>query len=447
MDSTVPTILCSQEQKEELQQIARSTTAGIWRIKRAKIILGTLEGRSVDRLVFDVRVPPLSIIKCQHHFAEEGMAYFFKPDRDPTPREAVVERILAFLEHSPDPSASDWDNLKHRYIGIYFSARQIQTIRSLIAANPRCTRAELAREICARFELYQPNGKTRYETVCDILKRMDMDNLITLPPLPQNKRAHRRRIWKPLAVPPETIELALCDTEELRFVVVRSQQDLRLWNAMIREHRYIKSSRLFGPQVRYLVYGGKKPDPRSVPENAAAWQTGAPSDRDKTVSGGVPLFRGIQAYPDLDKSPNGILLAVLGFASSAWRLSSRDQFIGWTDEQRIANLRYVVSNARFLILPWIRRPNLASRILGGIVRRLPQNWEERYHYRPILLETFVQLDRFTGTCYKAANWIRLGTTDGYSLYGKKQKKQVPTKAVFVYPLTRKFREILCRASG
>jgi hypothetical protein len=149
----------------------------------------------------------------------------------------------------------------------------------------------------------------------------------------------------------------------------------------------------------------------------------------------------------LDRSPNGILLAVLGFASSAWRLSSRDQFIGWNDEQRIANLRYVVSNARFLILPWIRRPNLASRILGGIVRRLPQDWEERYHYRPILLETFVQLDRFTGTCYKAANWIRFGTTDGYSLYGKKQKEQVPTKAVFVYPLTRKFREILCCARG
>ncbi len=447
MDSGIPTILCSQEQEEELRQIARSTTAGIWRIKRAKIILGTLEGRSVDRLVFDVRVPPLSIIKCQQHFAKEGMAYFSKPDRDPTAREAVIERLLAFLEHSPDRSDSDWDNLKHRYIGIYFSARQIQTIRDLIASNPQNARAKLAREICARYELYQPNGKMRYETVCDILKRMDMDNLITLPPLPQNKRAHRMRIGKPLAAPPETMEPAPHDTEALRFVVVRSQEDIRLWNAMIREHHYIKSSRLFGPQVRYLVYGSKKPDPQPVPENSAARKTGAPSDRDKPVCGVDPLFHGIRAFPDSDKSPNGILLAVLGFASSAWRLSSRDRFIGWNDEQRIANLRYVVSNARFLILPWIRCPNLASRILGGIVRRLPHDWEERYHYRPILLETFVQLDRFTGTCYKAANWIRLGTTDGYSLYGKKQKKQVPTKAVFVYPLTRKFREILCCASG
>jgi hypothetical protein len=126
--------------------------------------------------------------------------------------------------------------------------------------------------------------------------------------------------------------------------------------------------------------------------------------------------------------------------------SSRDAFIGWTDEQRMANLRYVVSNARFLILPWIRCHNLASRILGGAARRLPGDWEARYHYRPVLLETFVQLDRFAGTCYTAANWIQLGTTSGYSLYDTAAKKRVPTKALFVYPLSRRFRKILCRES-
>jgi hypothetical protein len=104
----------------------------------------------------------------------------------------------------------------------------------------------------------------------------------------------------------------------------------------------------------------------------------------------------------------------------------------------------VVSNARFLILPWIRCQNLASRILSGAARRLPDDWEARYHYRPVLLETFVQLDRFTGACYKAANWIQLGTTSGYSLYDTEAKKRVPTKALFVYPLARKFRETLRR---
>ena len=132
-------------------------------------------------------------------------------------------------------------------------------------------------------------------------------------------------------------------------------------------------------------------------------------------------------HPDSLQPCDKVLLAVLGFAASSWRLASRDKFIGWNDEQRTANLRYVVGNSRFLILPWIKYPNLLSLILGGIVRQLPQDWADQYHYRPVLLETFVQLDRFAGTCYKAANWIQLGTTIGYSLYGNKTKKGVPQK--------------------
>jgi hypothetical protein len=146
---------------------------------------------------------------------------------------------------------------------------------------------------------------------------------------------------------------------------------------------------------------------------------------------------------ETDRPSGERLLAVLGFAASAWRLSSRDEFIGWSDEQRVSNLRYVIGNARFLILPWIKSPNLASRILGGIVRQLPRDWEDRYNYRPVLLETFVQTDRFAGTCYKAANWIHLGATSGYSLYGSSQKKGVPRKAVYVYPMSKKFRTVLC----
>jgi hypothetical protein len=204
---------------------------------------------------------------------------------------------------------------------------------------------------------------------------------------------------------------------------------------MIHRHHYIKTFKLFGPRLRYLVYGTKRTTP--YPRQAAAdfaGKSGGHSNKDWCRRG-------------LNQPYDEHLLAVLGFAGSAWRLSSRDEFIGWTDEQRIANLRYVVGNARFLILPWIKSPNLASRILSRIVRQLPQDWEDRYHYRPVLLETFVQLDRFTGTCYKAANWIRLGTTNGYSLYGAKQKKQVPNKAVFVYPLIRKFRATLCGANA
>lgn len=421
MDDPPPTVVCSAEQREELQSIARSTTAGIWRIKRAKIILGILEGKSIDRLVLEVRVPPLSIIKCRQQFAKAGMAYFAKPDRKPTPREASVERLLVFLEAPPDPSAYEWDALSHRYIGIHFSARQIRTIRELIATNLQYTRTQLAREVCSQFNFHQPNGKMRTNTVVGILKRMDMDNMIALPPLPHSGHRVRPHNGKLAAVPGENFEGDPRDLKKVRFVLVEAKADLALWNALIHEHHYIKTYRMFGPQLRYLVYGSRRTDPQKVSGESAAMETRS----------------------DPDQPTGGTLVAALGFASSAWRLSSREAFIGWTEQQRVANLRYVVSNARFLILPWIRCPNLASSILGRVVRRLPRDWEERYHYRPVLLETFVQLDRFTGTCYKAANWIRLGTTDGYSLYGKKQKKQVPDKAIFVYPLTRKFRERLC----
>ena len=431
MDISVTNVFCSPEQKAQLQEIARSAVAGIWRIKRAKIILGRLEGKSVDRLILEVRVPPLSIIKCLQRFAEEGMSYFSNPDRNPTPREAEVESILAFLEHPPHPKASEWDTLTHRYVGIYFSARQIQTIRDLLASNPQYKQADLAQEVCTRFQLYQPNGEIRLATVCSILKRMDMDNIIRLPELPQRNCAPRTRIGGRLSVPQETMELDPRDIEELQFIPIRTEQDSKLWNAIIHQHHYIKSYRMFGARLRYLVYGNKRRDPgcgQATVELCTRADVNSVKDR-------------------YNRNPNqardGHLLAVLGFAASAWRLSSRDEFIGWSEQQRIANLRYVVSNARFLILPWIKSPNLASRILGGIGRRLAQDWQNRYHYRPVLIETFVQLDRFTGTCYKAANWIRLGTTNGYSLYGTKQKMQVPTKAIFVYPLNKNFRAILC----
>ncbi len=245
--------------------------------------------------------------------------------------------------------------------------------------------------------------------------------MIVLPALQPSTRRDRPRDGKHPAVHGETLEPDRRDLGELRFVLVKAKPEIALWNALIHEHHYIKSYRMFGPQLRYLVYGNERSGLQKVSGEIAA----------------------LEACSDPNQLSGGTLVAALGFASSAWRLSTRDAFIGWTEQQRVANLRFVVSNARFLILPWIRCPNLASRILGRVVRRLPGDWEERYDYRPVLLETFVQMDRFTGTCYKAANWIRLGTTDGYSLYGKEQKKLVPDKAIFVYPLTRKFRERLC----
>ncbi len=428
-------IFCSEQEVEKIKKIAYSRTASIWRIKRAKIILGTLEGRSVDQLVFDVRVTPTSIKKCQQRFIQKGLKYFEGSTRRPTKREASVERMLAFLEHPPSQSSGQWDELTVHYIGHDFTASQIKKIRRLIKSHPEYTRVEIGRQVCLLCGLYQSNGMMKQAAVYHILKRMDMDNIITLPP--SKKYAKHTKHTKHIQMcsePPAVTNFKLSELEPLRFIPVKTQKDSALWFELLNRYHYISGSRIYGAQMRYLVYSGKNTaDPICMPHQST----------------GKLLLKGGQEHSaddwkkqDLQIQRGEHLLAVLGFGACAWRLSGRDEFIGWTDEQRVANLNLIVNNVRFLILPWIKSKNLASRILGGIAKLLPHDWEARNNYKPVLLETFVQLDQFKGTCYRAANWIQIGTTQGYSLYNK-QKKMIPTKAIFLYPLHKHFRRILC----
>jgi hypothetical protein len=132
-------------------------------------------------------------------------------------------------------------------------------------------------------------------------------------------------------------------------------------------------------------------------------------------------------------------VACLAFGGAAWKVEPRDRWIGWTHEQRERSLLYIINNVRFLILPWFRVKNLASHILSLAARRVPDDWEERYGYRPVLMETFVQADRHVGTCYKAANWILVGETKGRGKMDRENRPRLPKKLVYVYPLTRDFR--------
>jgi hypothetical protein len=138
----------------------------------------------------------------------------------------------------------------------------------------------------------------------------------------------------------------------------------------------------------------------------------------------------------------GEVVGVFGFGASAWLVAGRDRFIGWSDTSRRANLHRVVNNNRFLIPPWVRAPNLASRLLSLVARRIAADWHSRYGYSPVLLETFVELERFTGTCYRAANWIEVGTTKGRGKLEKNHRRILPLKSILVYPLHKNFRAIL-----
>ncbi len=401
-------LTCSPDEIEQLKRLACSSTAGIWRIKRAKALLRALEGTSSARLMFQVRLPVQSIVKCIQEFSRHRMAYFDHPSRPPTAREAAVERMLTFLENPPELSADCWDTLALSYIGTRFTARDIRMIREVTNEEARLPLTEIARIICSRLQLYGSDGRPRLAIVNDILHRMAMDNIVFLPARGPAKTLKMKPPPKGIIPPEVTGEALPHEAAALAFVQVRKPEESHLWNAMIHHYHYIGTYHLFGPQLRYLVYCQNEP------------------------SSGVHSLAG---------KP----LGALSFSSAAWRVSCRDDYIGWTDMQRIANLALVLNNSRFLILPWIQIPNLASRILGAIVPQVSRDWEARYGRRPVLLETFVERDRFRGTCYKAANWIEVGNTVGYSLYGYERRRAQPSRSVFLLPLNKRFRDILCQS--
>jgi len=283
-----------------------------------------------------------------------------------------------------------------RYCGRLFSSEEIDLIRQLIADNPQRNRVQLSRLACDLLGWLRPDGGRKDMSCRVAMLRMHRDGLIILPkPQKGNGNGRNRPLLTSASEPREPISLPAGALGQLLFRPVNSRRDSSLWNELIERYHYLGYKTLPGAQIRYLVFSGNH------------------------------------------------LLAALGFGAAAWALAPRDRFIGWTAEQRVANLHLVINNARFLILPWITSPNLASRILAGVNKQLPHHWQTRYGYQPVLMETFVEKNRFRGTCYRAANWICVGKTQGRGKLDRYKRYQLPVKDIFLYPLSKTFRQILC----
>lgn len=284
---------------------------------------------------------------------------------------------------------------EHRFCGRTFNLSELETIRGLIASDGRRTRAELSRLVCDELDWRRPDGRLKDMSCRVAMLRMHRDGVIELPPPRWTNGNGRRKPRLTSASDPQIpITLPVGELGGLEFRQIQERKESSLWNELIERHHYLGYEPLAGAQIRYFVFGRSR------------------------------------------------LLAALGFGASAWKVAPRDQFIGWTHEQRSHNLRFVVNNARFLILPWVRSQNLASHLLSRAVKRLPQDWESRYGYRPVLLETFVG-ERFRGTCYQAANWIDVGQTKGRGKLDQWNRCALPVKRIFLYPLCRGFRRQLC----
>ena len=280
-----------------------------------------------------------------------------------------------------------------RYCGREFTPDELARIRSLIKHNPQFHRKRLSKEVCAMLEWLKPDGQLKDMSCRVAMLRMHEDGLLTLPPPTRIKHPLRKIEFTSATAPQHPVSVSVDLLPQLRFQVV-TKANTALWNEYIARYHYLGYTPLPGAQLRYFIYAGEQ------------------------------------------------IVALTGFGAAAWQTAPRDQFIGWNHEQRKKNLHLITNNARFLILPWIKSRNLASKILSLSARQLPDAWEKRYNIRLVLLETSVEKRRFSGTSYKAANWQLCGQTKGRGKLGPAGKISVPIKDIWVYPLDKKFRNVL-----
>ena len=283
-----------------------------------------------------------------------------------------------------------------RYCGREFPAADLASIRQLIADHPTATRARLSRLVCEQLDWRRDDGRLKDMSCRVAMLRMQDGGFLQLPPPRNGNNNGKPYLRRTLLAEPGTLLLAASPKElgDLQLQLVTDRHDSHLHNEYIERYHYLGYQPLPGAQLRYFVRA------------------------------------------------NARIVALLGFGAAAWKIQPRDRYIGWTAEQREARLHLLINNARFLILPWVRCKNLGSCILGRAARRIAQDWQLHYGYRPVLLETFVELPRFRGTCYRGANWSLLGETQGRGKLDVHNRASLPKKAIWVYPLLENFRKVL-----
>jgi hypothetical protein len=281
---------------------------------------------------------------------------------------------------------------RHRFI----TNEDLVFIRELIATNPQSSRRNLSEKLCQAWNWVQANGALRSMVCRGLMLMLHRQGLIELPPV-------RRVILNPFVqrMVPVTVnvdvcplEMSLADLGTLDIRQVRRTPEEAIFNALMQQHHYLGYTQPVGEHLKYMVFALGRP------------------------------------------------IACMAWSSAPRHLGGRDKFIGWTAQARLANIRMLAYNTRFLILPWVRVPHLASHLLGRISRRLSADWQAVYAHPIYFLETFVDPQRFQGTCYRAANWLHLGVTTGR---GKDAPTHMPNRSIkniLGLPLVKDFRKRL-----
>lgn len=283
------------------------------------------------------------------------------------------------------------------------SSVEIGEIQGLIAANPLWSRYRLSRALAQKWQWYAASGQLKDMAARTLLLKLDARGLIALPERRRAPLVRGPRLSPELfdSLPPEPIVADLSSLRPLQIHVVGPKQPHYYpFQRYLAQHHYLGYRGPVGENIGYLIRSGSAVD-----------------------------------------------LACLLFGAAAWQCAPRDRWIGWSAQQRAQGLPLIANNSRLLILPWVRVPQLATHLLSQIAQRIDADWQQRYRHPIYLLETFVQQDRFRGTCYQAANWVRVGQTTGRTRQNQRHRDNAvhaPLKDIYLYPLSSDGRRQLCR---
>jgi Domain of unknown function (DUF4338) len=283
------------------------------------------------------------------------------------------------------------------FCGRTFGPSELNLMRQIAREFSGLGLTEIARTVCELLEWKRPSGGLKNHECRQLLERLQAEGFLTLPAVRNlGGRGPRRVDVSGVCSEPAPVEGAASECEPLELALVEGPAESLRWREQMERHHDLGCRVPFGAHLRYWVRNRERE------------------------------------------------LACLLWTSPAWKMRARDEWIGWSDQQRRANLQRIVNHGRFLILPWVHVKGLASKILALNARQMPRDWEMRYECRPLLLETLVDAARFRGTCYRAANWIHVGQTTGRGRMDRAhQAHGQAVKDVYVYPLTRDTRRRLC----
>lgn len=282
--------------------------------------------------------------------------------------------------------------MEFKYRRLIVTSGEIRHIKQLLTDHPSWSRRKLSQQVCADFNWRQNNGHLRDMVCRSLLLELHRSGYIQLPPIkfrPNNPLANRKK--------PATLSIdqtPIRTNDKIEILPVRYTADEGLYDSLIEQYHYLGYVYPVGEYLKYIFF--------------------------------------IKARP----------LGCIGFSSAVRHIKCRDEYIGWTKQQREANLHLIAYNTRFLVLPWVSIYCLASQLLSRMVKVVSTDWEKYYNHPIYYLETFVDTERFVGTCYKAANWKYLGTTTGRGKNDQTQKINRSIKAVWGYPLSKHFPAVL-----